>query len=55
MLVILFFSLAPCKVDLIMNTNRNITAKNINASLTTFTIGSGHIEHSKSPVLENPT
>lgn len=54
-LVTLFFSLAPCRVDLIIKTRRNITAKNIKASLTMFTTGSGHIEHSKSLVLENPT
>ena len=53
--VTFFYSLAPYKVDLISQITPIIKAMNINESLTTFILNSGHLEHLKLVVSEYPT
>ena len=54
-LVTLFFSLAPYRVDLIIKIMAQIAPMNMKPSLMMFMEGSGQYEHSYSPVRENPT
>lgn len=55
MLVTLFFSFAPPRVDLTIKIIAIATPMNKNIIRKTFIISSGHSLHLKSPVLEYPT